>query len=346
MAGLQPSMAANVVDKQEFNVGTRKSKLALVQTDLIVSALSTAWPDKRFNICAHNTAAGDIDKVTPFKDMPVKNLWTHELERMLVEEELDVLVHSLKDVPTQLPEGCILGGIPQREDPRDAFVLKAGRPRCTIDELPEGSVIGTSSIRRSAQIALKHPKLKIVDMRGNVPTRLSKLDAEGSQFDALILASAGLIRLGLEHRITQYLDSKNGGMLYAVGQGAIGTELRESDTAMKGIMERVNHEPSALACLAERSLLRTLEGGCSAPLGVETEWIGQSGHKRLQLRALVVSVNGKESAAIEKDEVIDNVEAAEEFGVKVAEELRERGAGKILEDIERAKPFKEPTLEI
>ena len=236
-----------------------------------------------------------------------------------------------------------MGGIPAREDPRDAFVLKAGRPPCLISDLPDGSVIGTSSIRRSAQIALKYPKLKIVDVRGNVPTRLSKLDAEDSKFDALILAAAGLLRLDLGHRITQYLDSRNGGMLYAVGQGAIGTELRDTDTGMRSILDKVNHEPTALACLAERSLLRTLEGGCSAPLGVETAWVEDTqGKQKLNLRAIVVSVDGKESAEIEKDGEVTTVTQAEEFGNAVAEELRSKGAGKILEDIERAKP-KVPT---
>lgn len=249
----------------------------------------------------------------------------------------------LVDVPTQLPEGCTLGGIPEREDPRDAFVLKAGRPPCSISDLPDGSVIGTSSIRRAAQIAYKYPKLRIVDMRGNVPTRLSKLDDEGKEIDALILAAAGLIRLGLGHRITQYLDSRTGGMMHAVGQGAIGTEIRQSDTGVKQIIDKVNHEPSALACLAERSLLRTLEGGCSAPLGVETEWLnGTNGKRRLCLRAIVISVDGKESAEIERDGEVSTAKDAEDFGNAVAEELRSKGAGKILEDIERAKP-KEPT---
>ena len=253
---------------------------------------------------------------------------------------------NLLDVPTQLPQGCVLGGIPERDDPRDAFVLKAGRPDCKISDLPDGSVIGTSSIRRTAQIAQKFPKLKVVNVRGNVETRLAKLDAEDGPFDAIILAAAGLRRLGLGKRITQYLDSQNGGMLYAVGQGAIGTELRATDKSMQNIIGRINHEPTALACLAERSLLRTLEGGCSAPLGVETSWVGDGPEKKLVLRAIVVSVDGTESAEIEKSEHVDGAEAAEQFGMNVAEELREKGAGKILEDIEKAKPFKEPTIEL
>ena len=221
--------------------------------------------------------------------------------------------------------------------------MKAGRSPCAISDLPDGSIIGTSSIRRAAQIAYKYPKLRIVDMRGNIDTRLSKLDDDSRGIDALILAAAGLKRMGLEHRITQYLDSRSGGMLHAVGQGAIGTEIRQADTGIKQVIDKVNHNPTALACLAERSLLRTLEGGCSAPLGVETEWLnGTNGQKRLCLRAIVISVDGKESAEIERDGEVSTARDAEDFGVAVAEELRSKGAGKILEDIERAKP-KVPT---
>ncbi|KAK5278905.1 porphobilinogen deaminase, partial [Exophiala xenobiotica] len=226
---------ANIQDTDSissFNVGTRKSKLALVQTDIVTKALAAACPDNVYAIKARDTAAGDIDKVTPFKDMPVKNLWTHELEVLMLEGQLDFLVHSLKgwdiahlshsldlpispDVPTQLPPGCEIGVVVAREDPRDAFVIKAGREPCNIEDLPAGAVVGTSSMRRTAQIAMKYPHLRVLDVRGNVGTRLAKLDAEDGPFDAVILAAAGLIRLDLRHRITQYLDSKSGGMLYA-----------------------------------------------------------------------------------------------------------------------------------
>ncbi|ERF71571.1 hypothetical protein EPUS_00560 [Endocarpon pusillum Z07020] len=323
---------------QSFEIGTRKSQLALLQTEIVVKALKEAWPEYQFNVRPRDTAAGDLDKVTPFKDMPVKNLWTHDLEQSLVEEKLDLLVHSLKDVPTQLPADCGLGAILDREDPRDALVLKTCRTKCGLADLPAGSVVGTSSIRRAAQIALRHPHLRVQDVRGNVPTRLKKLDEDDGPFDALILAAAGLIRLDLGHRISEFLTSKNGGMLYAVGQGAIGIESRAKDVQMSQILEKINNNSTSFACLAERSLLRTLEGGCSAPVGVETEWItGCEEGPKLVMRAIVVSVNGKESVEIEMEEHIMTAESADSFGIKVANALVAKGADKILDAIKAKK---------
>lgn len=225
-----------------------------------------------------------------------------------------------------------------REDPRDALVMKAGHPPRSIAELPAGSMIGTSSIRRAAQIAWKYPRLRIADMRGNVGTRLAKLDAEDGECTCLILAAAGLKRLDLGHRVTQYLDSKNGGMLYAVGQGALGIEIRADDWVTERLLAKIADKETTLACLAERSLLRTLEGGCSAPLGVETEWVhGSHGKKLLRMRAVVVSVDGKDHAEIEQDGAIESINAAEEFGTEVARALSEKGAGAILEVIQQNK---------
>ena len=226
-----------------------------------------------------------------------------------------------------------------REDHRDAFVIKAGREPCNIQDLPPGSVIGTSSIRRTAQIALIYPHLKVLDVRGNVPTRLAKLDAQDGPFDALILASAGLIRLDLGDRITQYLDSKNGRMMYAVGQGAIGIENRSPDERVQAMLNVVNHEETFFATAAERSLLRTIEGGCSAPLGVETTWATAENHRKaLQLKALIVSIDGREKAEVEITEIVQSKEDAESFGMKVALELLQKGADKILAEIKAKKP--------
>lgn len=346
-------MSASLADNRSFDIGTRKSQLALSQTDIVVKALNKAWPEHQFNIRARDTAAGDIDKVTPFKDMPVKNLWTHDLEASLIEENLDLLVHSLKgkllasksntakqqqliqqDLPTQLPPNCRIGAIIKREDPRDALVLKKGRPRCGVADLPAGAVVGTSSVRRTAQIALKHPHLCVRDIRGNVPTRLRKLDEDDSPFDALILAAAGLERLELGYRITELLSSRNGGMLHAVGQGAIGIECRTEDTRMSRMLDKINDNQTSFACLAERSLLRKLEGGCSAPLGVETEWIlGTQDSPRLHMRAIVVSVSGEESVEVEVSAPVATAEAAEVFGIEVAQALVAKGADRILDAI-------------
>lgn len=245
---------------------------------------------------------------------------------------------TLPDVPTLVPSTCALGAVMKREDPRDVLVVKKGLPYSKLSELPPGSVVGTSSIRRTAQLALKYPHLKVLDVRGNIGTRLAKLDAEDSPFTCLILAAAGLLRLGLEDRISQYLDSRNGGMLHAVGQGALGIEIRKGDKTVSEMLSKIGHKQTTLACFAERSLLRTLEGGCSAPLGVETEWVqGSDGKQKLRMRSIVVSVDGTESAEVEMDGDVDSPEAAEAFGVKVAKELVDKGAGMILEVIQRNK---------
>lgn len=240
-------------------------------------------------------------------------------------------------MPTQLPPNCEIAAVLPREDPRDAFVLKAGRQKCSLAQLPPGSVVGTSSIRRTAQIALKYPHLRVLDVRGNIGTRLRKLDAEDSQFDAIVLAAAGLIRLDLGHRISHFLDSSDGNMLYAVGQGAIGIETRSDDVEVKETLRLVNHMPTFLAVTCERSLLKTLEGGCSAPLGVETRWVKQQDGKQsdsaLLMKALVVSMDGMSSAEVEMEEVIESVQQAEGFGVRVATELSTRGADKILAEV-------------
>ena len=242
-------------------------------------------------------------------------------------------------MPTQLPSNCVLGAVMEREDPRDVLVMKKGLPPSTLSELPPGSIVGTSSIRRSAQLALKYPHLKVMDVRGNIGTRLSKLDAEDGPFTCLILAAAGLLRLDLQDRISQYLDSKQGGMLHAVGQGAIGVEIRKNDNVVAEMLNKIGHTQTTLACMAERSLLRTLEGGCSAPLGVETEWIHEpDGKSRLRMRSIVVSVDGSKSAEVEVDGDVDSLAVAEMFGAEVAKQLLTEGAGAILEAIRRNKP--------
>jgi len=217
--------------KNSFNIGTRKSKLALIQTDIVLEALKTAWPQYKFQVHSKDTA-GDQNQTIALRDSSSKNLWTQELEELLTTDHLDLIVHSLKDVPTLIPSTCALGAIMQGEDPRDVLVMKKDLPSSILSELPPGSVVGTSSTRRTAQLAKRYPHLKVKDVRGNIGTRLSKLDADDSPFTCLILAAAGLLRLNLEDRISQYLDSKNGGMLYAVGQGAIGVEFRSGDSTV------------------------------------------------------------------------------------------------------------------
>jgi hydroxymethylbilane synthase len=241
-------------------------------------------------------------------------------------------------MPTQLPSACTIGAILPREDPRDALVLKSSHPptHITFASLPAGSIIGTSSVRRSAQIARRYPHLRFADVRGNVGTRLAKLDAEDGVYTALVLAAAGLKRLDLEGRITMYLDSVNGGLLHAVGQGALGVEIRTGDERIRSLLEPLSHEPTTRACLAERALMRTLEGGCSVPIGVETSWIGAD-HQTLRMRAVVASLDGTEAVEGDREGRVGSREEAEAFGREMAGELVGRGAGRILEAIGQKK---------
>lgn len=324
-----------------INVGTRKSPLALAQTEIVVSALQALFPTLRFPVHSMTTT-GDRDQNTALYNFGGKGLWTSQLEDRLVRGELDVVVHSLKDIPTSLPAGCVLGCVTKREDPRDTLVIKrqlADEHGWTcLQDLPEGSVVGTSSVRRIAQLARRHPSLRFKDVRGNIQTRLRKLD-EDPEMAAIVLAAAGLKRMGLDHRISQFIDLENGGILHAVGQGALGVECREGDERVLRALARLQDPETALACGAERSLMRTLEGGCSVPIGVETHWV----RTQLRLRATVVSAAGTEGVDAEVTETIATPEAAEELGKRVALDLVRRGADKILDAINAARPAPQAT---
>lgn len=281
---------------------------------------------------------GDKNQTTALHDFGAKSLWTHELEGQLLDGRLDLIVHCLKDMPTQLPPKCIIGGIMEREDPRDVVVMKAGLPYKTLADLPEGAVVGTSSVRRSAQVKRLYPKLAFKDVRGNLGTRLAKLDDDANGYSCLILAAAGILRLDWGSRITQYLDSKTqeGGMLYAVGQGALAIEVREGDEKVLSVIERLNNRDSSLAGTAERSLMRTLEGGCSVPIGVESTWIEKG---KLLMKAIVVSLDGKQSVEAQRLDEILSLEDADHFGWKLAQDLVEKGAATILEAINLNRPI-------
>lgn len=330
-----PSTALNeksgAVPTNIINIGTRRSKLALVQADIVHDALQAAHPDYKFEIHAMATM-GDKNQITPLHNFGAKALWTHELEAALLDGSLDLIVHCVKDMPTQLPPKCIIGCIMDREDPRDAVVMKASLAYKTLADLPDGSVVGTSSVRRSAQIMRNYPGLKFKDVRGNVGTRLSKLDAEDGEYACLILAAAGLVRIDLGHRITQYLDSKTpgGGMLYAVGQGALAIEIREGDEKTLSILQKLADKDVTLACITERSLMRTLEGGCSVPIGVETEWVEKG---KLLIKAIVVSLDGQESVEAQRLGEVLTEKDADELGWTIAQDLVEKGAAKILDAI-------------
>ncbi|XDG01827.1 hypothetical protein ABKA04_001442 [Annulohypoxylon sp. FPYF3050] len=319
--------------KPVIRVGTRKSALALIQADYVVASLRALHPSVDFEIKGmHSTA--DKDKITALYKFGGKGLWTNELEAELKLGEVDFIVHSLKDMPTQLPEGFVLACVTPREDPRDVVVVKKGLQDKykTLADLPAGAVVGTSSVRRMAQIRRRYPHLEFKDMRGNIDTRVKKLDAEDSEYSVLILAAAGLLRSGKEDRITQYLDSttEGGGMLHAVGQGGLGIEARADDQKTLDLLKSLEDNSAMLACEAERSVMRTLEGGCSIPIGVETKWAGDN---KLKLVATVVNVEGTEAADAEQTDEIKTREEAVAFGIKVAQQLTDNGAQKILDVI-------------
>jgi hydroxymethylbilane synthase len=272
-------------------------------------------------------------------------------------QSISFLLKTTTDVPTQLPPDLTIGAILAREDPRDALVVKATLPYRELAALPEGAVVGTSSVRRAAQLARAYPRLRCANVRGNVGTRLAKLDAPGSPYAALVLAAAGLRRLQLGHRIVQLLDARHGALLHAVGQGALAVEVRAGDARVRELVRPLVHVPTMLACLAERSLMRTLEGGCSVPIGVETEWAddgreetediadgGGSGHGGggggssegrhvLVMRAIVVSVDGAECAEATVAQRVASEEQADEFGRVMARRLIDNGAADILRKI-------------
>jgi len=298
---------------------------------MIASQLQSLHPHITTEIVAIHTT-GDVDKTTPLHLFNAKALWTTALEDALRAGQVDLIVHCLKDMPTQLPTGMQIGAVTEREDGRDVVCMKPSliaKGITTLAQLPEGSVVG-AGLRRSAQAKRRYPGLKFADCRGNVDSRLKKLDDEEGQFSALILAAAGLQRLGLHDRITQSLTGKDGGVMYAVGQGALAIEVREGDERMLDLLKGVACQKTWTATLAERSLMRTLEGGCSVPIGVETDWIGED---ELAFRAAVVSLDGQQAAEAEMSRVIKTNEDADQLGWDMARLLVERGADKILEEI-------------
>ncbi|KJK65897.1 Porphobilinogen deaminase possess type 2 periplasmic binding protein fold [Aspergillus parasiticus SU-1] len=330
-------METSPIPQPPLRIGTRRSNLAMVQAEGIRDCLQKIAPDRLYEIEALRTL-GDRDQLTALYNFGAKSLWTTELEEKLNAGELDVIVHCLKDMPTSLPDTCELAAIPPRDDPRDALIVKAGRPYTSLKSLPEGAVVGTSSVRRSAQLRRLYPHLRFANLRGNVETRLAKVDNPDSEYTCMVMSAAGLERVGLKHRINQYLGSKDGGILHAVGQGALGLEIRKGDRKMQELLGQLADRDSTLACLAERSLMRTLEGGCSVPIGVETEWVAAGD---LSIHAIVVSLDGTQSV---EDTIVSKVKTDDEataLGKELAARLVKAGAGEILNNINANRPPKE-----
>ena len=304
-----------------IRIGSRKSQLALVQTYWVREQLQKFFPDRTFEVETMSTQGDKILDVALSK-IGDKGLFTKELEVGMLSHEIDFAVHSLKDLPTQLPNGLVLGVVTERENPADALVVHAKHQDKQIDTLPEGAVVGTSSLRRLAQLRHHFPYLTFKDIRGNLNTRLSKLDA--GEYDAIILAVAGLQRLGMSDRIHQVLPPEIS--LHAVGQGALGIECRADDTEVLSLLKAIEHIPTRDRALAERALLRTLEGGCQVPIGVNT----QLDADRLTLTGAVASVDGKR---VVKGTITGAASEAEQLGIELAQRLRQQGATEILEEI-------------
>lgn len=327
-----PHNIMSINDSNHVQIGGRKSKLAVVQSELVKKAIEDTFPNLSCSILALSTL-GDKVQTQPLYTFGGKSLWTKELEILLLDSideypQLDLIVHSLKDMPTNLPEEFELGCIFQREDPRDAVVMKSGSPYKLLKDLPAGAIVGTSSIRRLSQLIKNYPHLRFELVRGNIQTRLNKLDQPDNEYCCLILASAGLIRLGLGDRITSFLDD----MYYAVGQGALGIEIRRGDDKVKSILQKIEDPIATVCCLAERSLMRYLEGGCSVPLGVNSSYNEDT--QELTLKGIIVSPDG--SVWIE-DEVVKTIncnEDCEQVGIELGDKLKAKGAKEILDKID------------
>lgn len=303
---------------QTITIGTRGSKLALWQTNWVKDELERLHPGLRVNIEIISTK-GDrvLDVSLPKLGEQGKGLFTKELEEAIHERRVDLAVHSLKDLPTELPAGLHVGAISAREDVRDALVAREGI--AGFSDLPHNALVGTSSLRRQAQIRAVRPDLRLEPIRGNVDTRLRKLD-EG-EFDAIVLAAAGLHRLGFAGRITEHLSMEL--VLPAVGQGALAIETRSDDAAINEIVGKLNHEPTRLACQAERAFLKGLGGGCLVPIAAHAK----TAETTLTLAGLVASTDGSE---IVRGNVAGPSPEAERLGQRLAEELIAQGADRIL----------------
>ncbi|MGB6296342.1 MAG: hydroxymethylbilane synthase [Rivularia sp. (in: cyanobacteria)] len=304
-----------------IRIGSRKSQLALIQTHWVKEQLSLKFPNIQFEVHTMSTKGDKILDV-PLAKIGDKALFTKELELGMIDREIDFAVHSLKDLPTRLPEGLGLATITERENPADALVVHEKHKDKQIETLPEGAVIGTSSLRRLAQLRHHFPHFEFKDVRGNLNTRLAKLDS--GEYDALILAAAGLGRLGMAERIHQVIPKEIS--LHAVGQGALGIECLADNENLISLLKAIEHPQTRDRCIAERTFLRELEGGCQVPIGVNTEINGSE----LTLTGLVASIDGTKRV---QDTVRGSLSEPEKIGTQLAERLREQGAQEILDEI-------------
>ncbi len=301
-----------------LRIATRKSPLALWQANFVKAQLEAIHPDLQVELVPMSTQ-GDKILDTPLAKVGGKGLFVKELETAMLEGRADIAVHSMKDVPVEFPEGLGLHTICEREDPRDAFV---SNHFSTLEALPLGAVVGTSSLRRQCQLRASRPDLVIRDLRGNVNTRLAKLDA--GEYDAIILAAAGLKRLEMAHRITAFIQPEQS--LPANGQGAVGIECRLDDEAVKALLAPLEHAETRTRVLTERAMNRALQGGCQVPIGAYALVEGD----QIWLRGLVGSPDGSQML---RDEIRGPLANGESLGEALAERLLAAGADRILAEV-------------
>jgi hydroxymethylbilane synthase len=302
----------------KLRIGTRGSKLALTQSEWVKEKIENHHPDVHVEMIRIKTT-GDKILDSPLSKIGGKGLFVKEIEEALLSKRIDLAVHSMKDVPAVLPDGLILAAYPEREDPRDAFLSVKYQD---LEELPPGARVGTGSLRRSAQLLHIRPDLELVPMRGNVDTRLGKLEA--GEYEAIILAASGLKRLGLGGRITQALVQEK--LLPAIGQGALGLEVRREDERTIHRIDFLNHRETEITVAAERSFLKELEGGCQVPLGA----FCRAENGQLHLEVMVAELDG---SRVLRDHMTGKEEEAEEIGIALARRLLNAGADEILDRI-------------
>jgi hydroxymethylbilane synthase len=310
-----PASSNTLVAPKSLVIASRESALALWQAHHIQARLQALYPSCDVQILGMTTT-GDQILDTPLAKVGGKGLFVKELEMALTDGRADLAVHSMKDVPMNLPDGFMLVATGEREDPRDAFISNT---YASLQDLPHGAIVGTSSLRRQSQLQARFPYLKIESLRGNLQTRLRKLD-EG-QYDAIILAAAGLIRLGLSTRIKATIPTHLS--IPAVGQGALGIEICTHRQDLVTILAPLNHPETAACVLAERAMSRALAGSCTVPLGAHAV-INQHG---LQITGFVASVDGKKMLV---EEAVGAIDTAEHLGLQLANQLRAKGADAIL----------------
>ncbi|MCW8885884.1 MAG: hydroxymethylbilane synthase [Motiliproteus sp.] len=307
------------MSEQLIRIATRKSPLALWQAEFIKAELEKHHPGIRVELLGM-TSRGDKILDVPLAKVGGKGLFVKELEHALLENEADIAVHSMKDVPMEFPEGLGLAIICEREVPTDAFVSNTYN---SLDELPQGAVVGTSSLRRETQLRESRPDLQIKFLRGNVNTRLSKLD--NGEYDAIILASAGLIRLGMEDRIKAQIPAEQS--LPAGGQGAVGVECRMADQQTLDLLAPLHHQDTSYCVKAERAMNKHLEGGCQVPIAC---YATLDDNKQIHLRGLVGRPDG---SLVLRGEISGPAEQCEQLGVDLAEDLLSQGAKAILQEV-------------